>query len=46
MPRGRNARYKIVLSGNERQELEHITRSTSLPAGMVRRARIALLSAD
>jgi transposase len=46
MPRGRSARFKIVLSENEREELEHITRSTSLPAGMVRRAKIVLLSAD
>lgn len=45
MPRGRAASFKIVLSDNEREELEHITRSTSLPAGMVRRARIILLSA-
>jgi hypothetical protein len=30
----------------KREELEHITRSTSLPAGMVRRAKIVLLSAD
>lgn len=46
MPRGRAPSFKIVLSESERTELEHITRSTSLPAGMVRRARIILLSAD
>jgi Integrase core domain. len=45
MPRGRAASFTIVLSDNEREELEHITRSTSLPAGIVRRARIILLSA-
>ena len=46
MSRGRAPSFNIVLSHNEREELEHITRSTSLPAGMVRRARIILLSAD
>lgn len=46
MPRGRSARFKIILSEIEREELEHIVRSNSLPAGMVRRARIVLLSAD
>ncbi len=45
MPRGRAPSFHIVLSDNEKSELEHITRSTSLPAGMVRRARIILLSA-
>lgn len=46
MPRGRSARFQIVLSSMERTELEHITRSPSLPAGIVRRAQIVLESAD
>jgi len=46
MPRGRRARFAIQLSATERAELEHITRSPSLPAGMVRRADIVLRSAD
>ena len=45
MPRGRVAAFPIVLSDAERTELEHITRSPSLPAGMVRRAAIILRSA-
>jgi len=45
MPRGRAPSFDIVLADSEKSELERITRSTSLPAGMVRRARIILLSA-
>jgi transposase len=45
MSRGRAPSFTIVLSRNESEELEHIIRSTSLPAGIVRRARIILLSA-
>ncbi|MGH7555830.1 MAG: IS630 family transposase [Longimicrobiales bacterium] len=46
MPRGRTPRLVIDLSPAERQELEHICRSSSLPAGVVRRAAIVLQSAD
>ena len=46
MPRGRIAKFSIALSTEERTELEHIARSSSLPAGLVRRARIILESAD
>lgn len=46
MPRGRVAGFTVVLSDTERAELERITRSLSLPAGLVRRAEIVLRSAD
>jgi transposase len=46
MPRGRRAAFAIVLSENDRTELERITRSSSLPVGLVRRAEIVLRSAD
>jgi transposase/transposase-like protein len=46
MPRGRRAQFPIVLPPSDRAELEHITRSSSLPAGLVRRAEIILRSAD
>lgn len=36
----------VKLSAPERAELVHLTRSTSAPAGKVRRARIVLLAAD
>jgi len=45
MPRGRAAAFAIELSPLERAELERITRSPSLPAGLVRRAEIILRSA-
>jgi putative transposase len=46
MPRGRVAAFTLKLSPLERTELERITRSPSLPAGLVRRAEIILRSAD
>lgn len=46
MPRGRVAGFTLELSDLERAELERITRSSSLPAGLVRRAEIILRSAD
>jgi len=39
-------RKPIVLSGEEREQLNAIANSRSLPHGLVRRARIVLLSAD
>jgi putative transposase len=45
MPRGRQA-VPIVLSEETRHELEAISRSRSLPYGLVRRAQIILLAAD
>ena len=45
MPRGRPLKPLEVSSG-ARAELESLVRSRSLPAGLVRRARIVLLSAD
>jgi transposase len=46
MPRGRRAQFPIVLSPTDRTELERISRSSSMPAGLVRRAKIILHSAD
>jgi hypothetical protein len=46
MPRGRVAGFTLELSPLERAELEHIRRSPSLPAGLVRRAEIIQRSAD
>ena len=40
--RGRKSSLKIVLSEQDRQELEHLVRSTSVRAGVARRARIVL----
>ncbi len=45
MPRGRLPQLVLMLSDLERAELERITRSPSLPAGLVRRAEIILRSA-
>jgi putative transposase len=45
MPRGRVAAFAIELTPIERAELERITRATSLPAGLVRRAEIILRAA-
>lgn len=45
MPRGRVPQLVLVLSALEHAELERITRSPSLPAGLVRRAEIILRSA-
>lgn len=46
MPRGRLAGFHLVLADVERTELERIVRSPSMPAGLVRRAKIVLRSAD
>jgi plasmid stabilization system protein ParE len=40
--RGRKSSLKIVLSEENRRELEHVVRSTSVRAGVARRARIVL----
>ena len=45
MPRGR-PRAVLTVSQPDRQQLEAVARSRSLPSGLVRRARIVLLSAD
>lgn len=45
MPRGR-PRKPLEVSPQAREELESLARSRSLPAGLVRRARIVLLSAE
>lgn len=39
-------KYPIHLSDDERQELNHITRSGKRPAGQIRRAHILLKTAD
>lgn len=44
--RGRKSSLKMVLSDAERTALEHVTRSTSVAAGLARRARIVLLVAE
>ena len=46
MARGRKTRITIVLSNEERTALELWRRSTTLRAGLVRRARIVLLVAE
>ncbi|MCC6317783.1 MAG: helix-turn-helix domain-containing protein [Gemmatimonadaceae bacterium] len=45
MPRGRVA-FPLTLSETERAQLRSLAQSRSLPAGLVRRARVILLSAD
>ncbi|MGH7583557.1 MAG: helix-turn-helix domain-containing protein, partial [Gemmatimonadales bacterium] len=45
MPTGRPT-FALTLSPVERSELQHVAQSRSLPAGLVRRARVILLSAD
>ena len=45
MARGRPPSFTIVLSPEERKELERWTRCTTIPAGRARRARIVLLLA-
>ena len=45
MARGRPPSFTIVLSPEERKELERRTRCTTIPAGRARRARIVLLLA-
>lgn len=46
MARGRHSSLSITLSEEEQKELEHWLRSTTMPAGKVRRARIILLVAQ
>jgi helix-turn-helix protein len=46
MARGRKSPYVIFLSPTERAELEHWQRSTTIQAGLARRAKIILLRAD
>ena len=45
MPMGRPT-FRITLSATERAQLQALTASRTLPAGLVRRARVVLLSAD
>jgi hypothetical protein len=44
--RGRKSPLVVILTVAERQELERWLRSTTLPAGLVRRARAVLLVAE
>jgi len=46
MKRGRPQKFELKLSSQERESLEQMSGSRSLPAGIVRRARGILLSAD
>jgi Helix-turn-helix domain len=46
MARGRKSPSTIVLAATERAELEHWQRSTTIQAGLARRAKIILLRAD
>src|ERR1035437_5596065 len=46
MPRGRPRTFEITLTETGRTALADIAGSRSLPAGVVRRARVILLSAD
>lgn len=46
MARGRKSSVIVSLSVAQRQELEHWSRSTTMPAGEARRARMVLLRAD
>jgi DNA-binding NarL/FixJ family response regulator len=46
MARGRKSPYVIFLAPAERAELEHWQRSTTIQAGLARRAKIILLRAD
>ena len=46
MARGRKTELVILLSPKERQELEYWQRPTTMPVGLVRRARVILLLAD
>lgn len=46
MPAGRPRTFEIALANDARTQLEHIAGSRSLPAGLVRRARVILLSAS
>ncbi len=44
--RGRKSPYLVVLTEDERKELNHWVRSTTMPAGLVRRARAILLVSE
>ena len=44
--RGRKTQFAVVLSSVQRAELERWQRSTTLPVGLVRRARVLGLLAD
>jgi len=44
--RGRKTQFSVVLTAVQRAELERLQRATTLPAGLVRRARVLLLLAD
>lgn len=44
--RGRKTQFSVVLSALQRAELERWQRATTLPVGLVRRARVLLLLAD
>ena len=46
MARGRKSSLVVTLSTDERAELQHRLRSTTIRAGQARRARIILLRAD
>ena len=46
MRTGRPHQTQITLSETERSELQSLARSRALPAALVRRARVVLLSAD
>jgi hypothetical protein len=46
MARGRKSLCTIGLASTERAELEHWQRSTTIQAGLARRAKIVLLRAD
>jgi|AGTN01.1.fsa_nt_gi hypothetical protein len=43
---GRPTKLYVVLTDEERQQLEAWQRATTVPAGLVRRARIVLMRAD
>lgn len=46
MKRGRPQKFELILTEQERAQLEHMCASRTLPAGIVRRARGILLSAE
>ena len=46
MPKGRPKKFETSVSETERQSLQQIAQSRSMPHGLVRRAQMILLSAD
>ena len=44
--RGRKLGFQVVLNDQQQAELEHWQRSTSMPAGRVRRGKVVLLLAE